>query len=371
VRGGYGLFYGSSSLYRLDEYSDTYPFSINESFSATSSNPLLLTVSNPYPEAKRRVGGITSTAGQDIHTPSQYLQAWNLTLEKEFGKGTVVEAAYAGSKGTHLQRRFDMNQPFRTLDMRQPDGSFPRLFPAFQTINYIIGGSNSTYNSGALTLRRRFSRDLSIRATYTYSKSIDESSNTGGTIAAGFSSAQDARNLKGERGRSDFDTGHSFVTSFLWQARLSRHVLLRNWQLAGTGRAYTGAPFTPKVANYSLDLGDAVRPDRIAKGRLDSPTVDAWFDRAAFPTVPRGSYRFGSSGRNVLDGPGTILFDASISRRFLLAENKALQFRWEVFNVPNHTNFSLPESRVDVLNGGVISRAKSARVFQLGLRLEF
>ncbi|MBK7929464.1 MAG: TonB-dependent receptor [Bryobacterales bacterium] len=79
IRGGYGIFYGTSSLYRLDEYSDTYPFSINESYSATSSNPLLLTVSDPYPVAKRRVGAPSpapsrpskpSTTSPPVPTPS-------------------------------------------------------------------------------------------------------------------------------------------------------------------------------------------------------------------------------------------------------------------------------------------------------------
>jgi hypothetical protein len=355
----------------MDEFSDTYPFSINESYSAVTSNPLALTVSNPFPEARRRVGGVTSTSGQDVRPRSQYLQAFSLTMEKEFAGGTVLEIAYAGSKGTHLPRRYDVNQPLRDPAARIADGSFPRPFAGFQTINYFAASSNSFYNSGSMTVRRRFSRDLFVRATYTYSKSIDETSNTGGTIAAGFPSAQDSRNLRGERGRSDFDIGHSFVASFIWKPRWTRQVLFREWQLAGTTRAYTGQPFTVKLANYSLDLGEAIRPDRIAKGTSAAPDVDVWFDRAAFPAVPRGSYRFGNAGRNILDGPGTFLLDASLSRRFRLRESNVLQVRGEVFNVPNHTILSLPETRVDVRNGGTISRARAARVFQLGLRMEF
>ena len=366
IRGGYGIFYGSSSIYRTDEYSDTYPFSMNESYSATTSNPLLLTVSNPYPEAKRKVVGLTTTSGQDLDPQSQYLQSWNLTLEREFAQGTVLEIAYAGSKGTHLPRRYDVNQPYRSQELRQV-----RPFPAFSTINIISGGSNSIYSSGAVTIRRRFSKQLFIRAAYTYAKSIDESSNTGGTIQYNFAAAQDARNLKGERGRSDFDIGHSFAASFIWQPGLSRNLLLRNWQISGTSTIYTGPPFTPRVANYSYDNGEASRPDRLAKGTLASPSVDQWFDRTAFPVVPLAAYRFGSSGRNILDGPGAFNVNISLSRRFKFAESKAFQFRMESFNLPNHTNLNLPENRVDILSGGSISRSKSARVFQLGLRLEF
>jgi hypothetical protein len=78
--------------------------------------------------------------------------------------------------------------------------------------------------------------------------------------------------------------------------------------------------------------------------------VDQWFDRTAFPVVPLGAYRFGNSGRNILDGPGLFNVNTSLSRRFKFAESKALQFRMESFNLPNHTNFILPENRVDVLS---------------------
>ncbi len=374
VRGGYGLFYGASSLYRLDELSDIYPFSINETYSAVSSNPTLLTLSSPYPESRRRVGGITSTSGQEENPQSQYLQSWNLTLERDLGKGSAIELAYAGSKGTHLPRRYDINQPFRDPALRQADGTFPRPYGnVFQNINFISAASNSTYNSATLAFRRRFSKALFIRASYVYAKSIDESSQTGGSPKGGFSSAQDARNLKLERGRSDFDLGHTFTAAFVLQPKLTKNYLLKDWQMSGTSRAYTGQPFTARVANYSLDLGDAIRPDRIAKGNVPNPNADQWFDRTAFPVVPRGTYRFGNAGRNVLDGPGLLQLDLSLSRRFRLPrwESSAVQFRWEVFNVPNRTNLNLPENNVDVINGGTIIRAKTARVHQLALRWEF
>jgi len=371
LRGGYGLFYGSSSLYRMDEYSDTYPFSINESYNAVTNNPLILTMSDPYPAARRSVGGVTGTSGQESSLQSQYLQSWNLTVEKEFGRGTVLEVAYAGSKGTHLPRRFDMNQQIRDLDVRAATGSFPRPYPVFTNINIINDGSNSIYNSGAVTVRRRFNKQFFVRGTYTFAKSIDESSNTGGTIQYNFPIAQDSRNLKSERGRSDFDIGHTFAASFILQPNFSRNIVARNWQVAGTSTIYTGPPFTPKVANFNFVNGEASRPDRVAKGSLDNPTVDQWFDRTVFPVVPVGSFRFGTSGRNILDGPGTFNVNASLSRRFRIDEERLIQLRFETFNTPNHPNFNLPENRVDIISGGTISRVRSNRNLQLGLRFEF
>ncbi|MBL8217183.1 MAG: TonB-dependent receptor [Bryobacterales bacterium] len=371
LRGGYGLFYGSSSLYRMDEYSDTYPFSINESYSAVTSNPNILTFSDPFPTARRSVGGVANTNGQDVNIQSQYLQSWNLTIERELPGETVLEVAYAGSKGTHLPRRYDYNQYIRDLDYRTQNGTFPRPFPQFGTINIINDGSNSIYNSGSFTVRRRFSKKLFVRATYTYAKALDESSNMGGTIAYNFPTAQDSQNLKGERGRSDFDIGHAFAASFIWSPAFSRNIVARNWQIAGTSTIYSGPPFTPKVANFNYLNGEASRPDRIAKGTVAEPTVDRWFDRTAFPVVPVGSFRFGSSGRNILDGPGTFNINTSLSRRFRFGEGRAFQFRGEAFNVLNHPNFNLPENRVDILSGGAINRAKNNRVLQMALRFEF
>jgi hypothetical protein len=280
--------------------------------------------------------------------------------------GTVVEVAYAGSKGTHLQRRYDLNQAGRSAEE-----STLRPFPYFGSINVIGDGSNSIYSSGQFTVRHRFSKQLFVRASYTYAKSIDESSNTGGTIRYNFSQAQDARNLKLERGRSDFDIGHSFAGSFIWNPQYWRHWIARNWQIAGTSTIYSGQPFTPRVANVTYSAGEATRPDRTAKGTVDHPGPDMWYDRYAFPVVPAGGYRFGNSGRNILDGPGTIAINMSLSRRFTLAEKRTLQFRLESFNLPNHPNFNLPENNVNVLAAGTISRAKNNRNLQLGLRMEF
>jgi hypothetical protein len=367
VRGGYGIFYGTDSLYRYDGFSDTFPFVNTQTFSATSTNPLALTVSNPFPAAKAKSSGVTSTSGLPETNPTQYLQSWSTTIERELGGGTVVEIAYAGSKGTHLPREYNLNQQY----IFPGKGVGPSPFPAFSTINVFADVANSTYNSGTVTLRRRLSRQIFLRATYVYGKSIDVSSNTGGVIAAGFPTAQNSYDLNAERGRSDFDVGHSFNASFIWSPQFTRNLLLRDWQVSGTTTAYTGPPFTPKVANYSITTGGAARPNRIAAGTLANPTVDQWFDRTAFPVVPLGAFQFGTSGRNILDGPGTFSLNAGLSRRFRFGETRAVQFRCEAFNLTNHTNLGLPQTDVDVLNGATISTAKSPRQMQMGLRVEF
>ena len=79
---------------------------------------------------------------------------------------------------------------------------FDATTPTGKTLTFTYTAAAGGLSNGSVTLRRRFNKQLFVRATYTYSKSIDESSNTGGTIAYNFPIAQDSRNLKGERGRS-------------------------------------------------------------------------------------------------------------------------------------------------------------------------
>ena len=362
IRGGYGVFYGSDSLYRYSQYGDTYPWVNTVKFTATATNPLALTVSNPFPASKLKNSGVTSPSGLPVDNPTQSLQSWNLTMERDLGGGAVIEVAYAGSKGTHLPIRYNQNQQYIFTGV----GLGPRPYPAFSNINVITDSTNSIYNSGTLTIRRRLSQQFFVRATYVYSKSIDLTSNTAGVMAA-----QNAYDIGAERGRSDFDVGHSFMASFIWAPRISRNIVLRDWQISGAATAYTGLPFTPQVANYDITVGGAARPNRIGSGKLADPTPDQWFDRTAFPVVPVGAFQYGTSGRNIIDGPGTFVLNVGLSRRYRFTEIKALQFRCESFNLTNRANFGLPNPQVDVVSGGTVTTAKPPRQMQMGLRLEF
>ena len=87
--------------------------------------------------------------------------------------------------------------------------------------------------------------------------------------------------------------------------------------------------------------------------------------------MPAGAFQFGTSGRNIIDGPGTFVLNVGLSRRYRFTETKALQFRCESFNLTNRANFGLPNPQVDVLSGGTVTTAKPPRQMQMGLRLEF
>jgi len=159
--------------------------------------------------------------------------------------------------------------------------------------------------------------------------------------------------------------------NFVWRVPFKHNILARGWQVAGTGVAYSGQPFTPQYSGPSIDLGQATRPDRLASGTLPNPSPNLWFNLAAFSSVPDTAYRWGTSGRNILDGPGTIAINLSVSREFPVHERSRFQLRWETFNVTNHSNLQLPNDTLDKANAGTITSAGSARVMQIGAKYQF
>jgi outer membrane receptor protein involved in Fe transport len=370
VRGGYGIFYGGNIQNGIRTgLFDSFPFAITQTGNRSATDPTALTLANPFPTAPNLTGNLASLtlSGYELHPPSQYLQSWNFTIEKEIGFSSALKLSYVGSKGTHFGMQDNINQPYdRSATL--PAGIIP--YPGFGTINYFNFQSNSIYNGATVTLQRRFVHGLFYTVNYTYSKSIDDSSLFNAMSTGGITGLQNSRCVSCDRGRSDWDIGHMLTANFSWESP-SRNLFLRGWQIASTDRFYTGNPFTTTVTNSNLNLGEAIRPNRIGKGTVPNPGVSQWFNVADFPLVPTGSFAFGNAGRNVLDGPGHIEVNLSLYKNFVVREQNHLQFRWEVFNVLNHANFGLPVNAVNNLNVGTLVLASPGRQMQFGLRYYF
>jgi len=407
LRGGYGIFYAGQRLETIrGSMMSGYPFAVTQSFSRVTSDPNALTLSSPFPVGRASLGSVTNTAGFELHPPAGYLQSYNLAVERDLRHGMGIELAYVGSKGTHLVRRYDINQPFRSQQLYQAGIPFQRPYSGLNTIDYYSFGSNSIYSAGQVMLRRRSSGGLFYRAGYTYGKSIDEASQVGAGDG-GFNGAQDARNLKSERGRSDFDRGHTLTAAFSWPLPIGRgHRLLgqasgvagsvvNGWQLSGTAAMYTGAPFTVLSANVNADLGESQRPNRLGSGLGTSAPAGKrgvdypFFQLTDFEAVPRcdsvkscvpsphgfSPFTFGNSGRNILDAPGTNNTNLALMKNFPVREQR-IQFRCEVFNAFNRATFQLPNGSFNAVGGGLITSVQTSgrggpRVMQLSLRYEF
>lgn len=408
IRGGYGIFYTGHLLNPIRTSLMTgFPFSVNQTFTRLATDTSLVTLSNPFPDSRATESNSTNSNGYDPHPPLGYLQSYNLTLEHQLGDAVVLETGYVGSKGTHLGRQYDINQPLRTLALYQANIAFPRPIAGINTINYYSFGANSNYNAGQISLRHR-SRSGFYRFNYTLSKSIDDASQLSGNSTGGFAGAQNSLDLKSERGRSDFDRRHvvSIVYStslpfgrgkrFLSNASGPANSLAGGWQFSGNATYYSGQAFTVTSANVDTTLGESLRPNRIGTGIPPSPAAGKrgvdypWFQLSDFEAVPRCASRtscevspngfapfaFGNSGRNILDGPSSHFINIALMKYFRLKERRAFQFRYELFNIFNHANFQLPERQFNSLGGGLITgvtdRGRGGpRVMQAALKFEF
>jgi hypothetical protein len=409
IRGGYGIFYTGHLLNPIRTSLMTgFPFSVNQTFSRLGTDTSLVTLSNPFPDIRATEGNSTNSNGYDPKPPLGYLQSYNLTIEREIGKSVALEMGYVGSKGTHLGRQYDINQPLRTLELYQANIGFPRPIAGINTVNYYSFGANSNYNAGQISLRRR-TRGGFFRINYTISKSIDDASQLSGNSTGGFAGAQNSRDLKSERGRSDFDRRHVIAVvyssqlpfgrgkRFLRNARGWRNGLVGGWQLSGSGTYYSGQAFTVTSANVDTALGESSRPNRIGTGYQEEIPgggkrgVDyPWFRLADFEPVPRCASRtncevspngflpftFGNSGRNILDGPKSHFINLAMMKNFRIAERKTFQFRYELFNILNHANLQLPDRQFNALGGGLITgvtdRGRGGpRVMQVALKFDY
>lgn len=409
LRGGYGIFFTGHLLNPIRTSLMTgFPFSVNQTFTRVAADPTIVTLSNPFPEGKATEGNTTNSNGYDPRPKLGDLQSYNLTMERELAPGWAVEVGYVGSKGTHLGRQYDINQPVRTLAAYQANVAFPRPIAGFNTVNYYSFGANSSYNAGQFSLRRQL-RGSIVRFNYSFSKSVDDASQLSGVSTGGFTGAQNARDLKSERARSDFDR-RQVVTAifsmsvpfgqgrkFLSQARGWSNALVGGWQMSGSATYYTGQAFTPTSTNVDTSLGESPRPNRIGSGIQEDVAgsgrrgVDyPWFKLRDFEPVPRcvsrtvcetsafgfSPFNFGNSGRNILDGPSQQFVNMALLKNFRLAEGKRVQLRYELFNILNHPNFQLPDKLFNGLGGGlitsVVDRGRGGpRVMQVALKLEF
>jgi hypothetical protein len=382
-----------------------------------NNDPNLVSLQNPFPGSRTSFQGILNVFGYELRPRTSYLQSWNFTIEREIGGGMAIETAYVGSKGTHLVRRYDYNQQIRTREWYDQNGTnFPRPISGFNTINYYATGSNSVYHAYQMSWRKRSRNGTFFRVNYALSKSIDDASQASGNAEGGFPNALDSRNLFLDRGRSDFDRLHVFTAAGSYQIPVGRRrqflsgigkigdAFLGGWQLAGTATLYSGSPFTVRAANVDLNLGESDRPNRVGNGYVDPKSqagrkgVDyPWFNLNHFEEVPCAPntnqaatctyesmygfqpFGFGNAGRNILDGPGTIATNLSLSKNFVFKEQRRLQFRVDVFNVLNRPNFVLEnETRFfNALTGGYFLRttdtgaAGGPRVFQAALKYQF
>jgi hypothetical protein len=310
-----------------------------------------------------------------------YLQSWHLTVERQVRQDWLVRVAYAGSKGTSLLQGYERNPAFYIPGQSTIANTLTRkpFAPAFQNITEVSSSGNSNFNSLQLTVDKRFASGFSVLASYTWAKSIDYGSGAG-TLWPSYSNPF---NFAHDRGLSDFHHDHRFVASGLWQLpRLGgkpaavRH-LLGSWSLSGVMSLQSGPYYSVRsgrdnsLSGVGLDRSDLVGDwSRSARQDPNRDPVLEWFNTRAFAQNREGT--FGTSGRNIVLGPGMANVDLAVAKEFPMFEESRIQLRVETFNIFNHANFISP--RAENLTSGTYGRLTSAmdpRILQFGLKWLF
>ena len=329
---------------------------------------------------------------------NSYLGTWSFGLERHFG-GLDANTGYVGTVGVKLPAIDFPNAYPGASPAFAPYTQFDaagQVTGGFGTESLITNRSHSTYHAFQTSVQGNAGhRGPGIQASYTWSKSIDDTSSVLGAVP------QDPFNTRAEKGPSTFDVAHAFSASVIQDLHAERLGLLQSisrkatggWQLLSIASITTGLPFTVYSGVQQTGVGSngADRPDQIGQPVLStSRTIrEDYFGLGAnnpslfaIPVdVPGGTGpndgRFGTLGRNTLRGPAFHNFDFALIKDTPFGtrgkgELANLQFRTEFFNLFNIVNFGLPANILKGSGFGEISKtAGTSRQIQLSLKLIF
>jgi hypothetical protein len=329
--------------------------------------------------------GIPAVDPNDV-TP--YAEHWMASFERQFG-ATLATLSYVGASSHRLLVLEEANpaNPQLCLSLGSACGPFneqaarTQFGPAFGSVELQRTIANAAYNAFEATLNHR-SHGIELLASYTFSKSIDQS--------AGLPEPVNPVDPSLSRGLSAFDMRHNLVGTLSYQipnlgiASHSLRALTGGWAIAGVTRFTTGLPVTLLNNNDTSLLGTI--PNGINNNGVDTPNWSGASLR--LNTNPR-SNRFvfdpsqltlpalgtmGNARRRFFSGPGMENVDTTLSRNFLVRDNRAFEFRAEAFNVFNHAQFfgaASVEGNISSTSFGQAVSAMPPRLMQLALRYHF
>ncbi|MSO20040.1 MAG: TonB-dependent receptor [Acidobacteria bacterium] len=347
------------------------------------------------------------------HQP--YTMQYNLTMQRQLSSSSSFMIGYLGSQSRNNSRNVQWNtaNPTQFINGQKcysVAGSTvagvavpasdcfngvaaPRRNPNFSSILQREFDTNANYNSLQFSMQQRMRGGLSIEGTYQLSRTMDEISGIAGSSdfqnVTSFSMDPDDRGR--DYSRAAFDIRHYMVVNGTYNLPnfglngIAGQVL-GGWSLSSLFNYSGGEPFSvvnrfDRAGNSTIIFGNQERPN-VASGAsnnpiLENPTADQWFDLKAFELQKPGT--LGNLGRNTLQGPGVVTVDLAVRKGFQVREGQKLEFRWEMFNMFNHANFSQPEFRIFSNaaaaiapgSGSITNTRTSSRQMQLGLKYIF
>jgi hypothetical protein len=393
IRGGGGIFYQT----------EDNGFSTG---SAQDVNPPLVLSANVFNSNISQLttgqGSIfpASVAGFDRKTGRPVNYNFSFGVQRDVGRSTVLDVKYVGSLSRHLGGKRNINTlPFGTRFQPQnvdPTAAVPgtpfvdnllRPYPGYANITISERNINSNYNALQATLNRRFSRGMEFGIAYTYSKSLDYGSDDFAAV-----STPALLPLSRVYGKSTFDQTHVFVANWQYDIPSLKSgplaAVTRHWQMSGVASFSTGTPLGITVLSATgTDLlgggggADGQRVNLTCNPNLahSDKAVNRMFNTSCIAFAGRGD--IGNAPKDVVRSGGRSNFDTALFRNFIVGnEQRVLTFRWELYNVFNHTQFNSIDTTA-IFNAttgqqtsptfGQALGAWPARQMQFSLRLRF
>ena len=318
---------------------------------------------------------------------------WNAAFQREM-YGMTVEVAYVGRRALHQQRERNINslQPGTVQanpTIKSPD--YLRPYKGYGTIRATNNDANAVYNGLQVGVSKRFAKSIAFGVAYTLSRSSDDGSAQRDILPNAF----DAHNLWGP---STFDRCHVFVGNMIYELPFFRNQknltgrTLGGWQVTLITQFQTGTPYTvgttDDVAGMGPGNGTAIGTggDRSMPATIYNVTGDPhvsdpkfatfsgedafYFNPKAFAAPSAGTLTT-QKNRDLLYIPGFQNWSGALFKRFAIGEHQAITFRGEIFNIPNHPNWDVPENNPRSGTFGKVTNKTFERTFQLSLRYSF
>lgn len=422
VRGGYGLFYDAPITELTLQFLTSAPYAVqpftqDNDYRDPWSTSRVATIPQPFPFQPVPRGGRFNFANiapipltimdPDFATP--YGQQYNLQIQYQLHRNWIVETGYVGSTGVKLLNRRQINPAVpgpgattantnlrRILNQNHPEGAQFRNTP-FSGITNQLTDANSNYNSLQVGLTKRFSRGFQMTHAYTWGHAIDN--------ASGLRVASRIDDARADRADSEHDVRHRYVASYRYEFPWMREQagalgkILGGWGVSGVTTFQSGLVISiTETDDRCLCTSGNQRPDFVGSGSVQffdprstsavSGRPNSWFDgtgggtptAAANPYFRRvgsgtsfalGAGRFGNLGRNPLHGPGINNWEISAFKGTRISESHSVQFRMDMFNVFNHTQFLNPNGAIASPLFGRVTTTQEPRIVQFALRYMF
>jgi len=401
IRGGVGSYtvplYGSINYSLVATVTSDVPVFFNQ----RTPNGFAITFPNVFPAALRAVPGAGS---QDFRRANQFdlrdprTTQWSLTLERDLGDKTGLRLSYIGNKTDDIMVSPDLNQ-IRLNTQGYPALANTRPFRDWNVVASRDNGAHSRYDGLQVELTRRLSKGLTLDGSYTRARHLADA---GGAVPSDFPGENGPSLLNTFRGPNDdygpvpFTRRHRLVATFLYELPFGRgrtfggdvgpafDLLAGGWDLAGVVLAQSGPFLTPfftggdpgGIGANARGFTSTTRPDQSGSGTIDTPTVDRFFDRAAFVIPPNNIGRLGNASVGSLIGPKSRAFSMTVGKSFAIAGPQRLRFEAAFSNLFDIENLGLPNRNVRLGTFGRITDTQSVdqagpRTVQFSLRYSF